>query len=215
MSDVEITAVRDAHRFDEAALEAYLQAHVEGFEGPLTVKQFEGGQSNPTFQLVTPNRTYVLRKQPPGELLPSAHQVDREYRVMHALWETDVPVPKMYCLCEDPSVIGTKFYVMEMVEGRLFTETVLPTLTKEERRAIYLDLARVMALLHNVDLEAVGLSDFGRPGNYIRVAPKKLDSNRAFGFDKLQQVKFLLMPAHQSLATDQLGNDHSRAKLLA
>lgn len=166
MSDVEITAVRDAHRFDEAALEAYLQEHVEDFEGPVTVKQFEGGQSNPTFQLITPNRKYVLRKQPPGELLPSAHQVDREYRVMHALWDTDVPVPKMYCLCEDPSVIGTKFYVMEMVEGRLFTETVLPSLTKEERSAIYLDLARVMALLHNVDLEAVGLSDFGRPGNY-------------------------------------------------
>jgi len=166
MSDVEITAVRDAHRFDEAALEAYLQKHVEDFEGPLTVRQFEGGQSNPTFQLITPNRTYVMRKQPPGELLPSAHQVDREYRVMHALWDTDVPVPKMYCLCEDPSVIGTKFYVMEMVEGRLFTETTLPTLSKEERHAIYLDLARVMALLHNVDLEAVGLSDFGRPGNY-------------------------------------------------
>ena len=166
MSDVEITAVREAHRFDEKALLHHLQEHVEDFSGPLTVKQFEGGQSNPTFQLITPNRKYVLRKQPPGELLPSAHQVDREYRVMHALWDTDVPVPKMYCLCEDPSVIGTKFYVMEMVEGRLFTETVLPSLTKEERRAIYLDLARVMALLHNVDLEAVGLSDFGRPGNY-------------------------------------------------
>ncbi len=166
MSDVEITAVRDAHRFDEAALEAYLQAHIEDFQGPMTVKQFEGGQSNPTFQLITPNRTYVLRKQPPGELLPSAHQVDREYRVMHALWDTEVPVPKMYCLCEDPSVIGTKFYVMQMVEGRLFTETTLPTLTNAERKAIYLELARVMALLHNVDLAEVGLSDFGRPGNY-------------------------------------------------
>ena len=166
MSDVEITAVREAHRFDEDALLHYLEEHVEDFQGPLTVKQFEGGQSNPTFQLITPNRTYVMRKQPPGELLPSAHQVDREYRVMHALWNTDVPVPKMYCLCEDTSVIGTKFYVMEMVEGRLFTETVLPSLNKEERRAIFLDLARVMALLHNVELEEVGLSDFGRPGNY-------------------------------------------------
>ena len=116
MSDVEITAVRDAHRFDEAALAAYLENNVEDFAGPLTVKQFEGGQSNPTFQLITPTRKYVMRKQPPGELLPSAHQVDREYRVMHALWETDVPVPKMYCLCEDTDVIGTKFYVMEMVE---------------------------------------------------------------------------------------------------
>lgn len=165
-SDVEITEVREAHRFDEAALADYLQTHVEGFSGPLRVKQFEGGQSNPTFQLLTPTRTYVLRKQPPGELLPSAHQVDREYRVMDALWATDVPVPKMYCLCEDTAVIGTKFYVMEMVEGRLFTETRLPSLNKAERTAIYLDLARTLAKLHNVDVAAVGLSEFGRPGNY-------------------------------------------------
>ena len=166
MSDVELTAVRDAHRFDEAALTAYLEANVEDFAGPLVIKQFEGGQSNPTFQLITPTCTYVMRKQPPGELLPSAHQVDREYRVMKALWDTEVPVPKMYCLCEDTDIIGTKFYVMEMVEGRLFTETQLPTLSNAERRAIYLDLARVMALLHSVDVEAVGLSSFGRPGNY-------------------------------------------------
>lgn len=166
MSDVEITAVRDAHKFDEGALAEYLQTHVEGFVGPLTVKQFEGGQSNPTFQLITPQRTYVMRKQPPGELLPSAHQVDREYRVMRALWDTAVPVPRMYCLCEDAAVIGTKFYVMEMVEGRLFTETPLPSLNPAERKAIYLDLARVMALLHSVDPAAVGLAEFGRPGNY-------------------------------------------------
>lgn len=166
MSDVEITAVREAHRFDEAALADYMAAHVEGYEGPMTVRQFEGGQSNPTFHLGTPGRDYVMRKQPPGELLPSAHQVDREYRVMDALWETDVPVPKMFCLCEDTEIIGTKFYVMEMVEGRLFTETALPSLHKDERRAIYLDLARVMALLHLVDPAAVGLAEFGRPGNY-------------------------------------------------
>jgi aminoglycoside phosphotransferase (APT) family kinase protein len=166
MSDVELTAVREAHRFDEAALGAFLQANIADYEGPLTVSQFEGGQSNPTFLLETGNRRYVLRKQPPGELLPSAHQVDREYRVMKALEGSAVPVPKMYCLCDDTSVIGTRFYVMEMVEGRLFTEALLPTLTPEERRAIYLDLARVMAELHKVDVAAVGLSDFGRPGNY-------------------------------------------------
>ena len=166
MSDVELTPVREAHKFDAQALEQYLLAHVEGFQGPLEIKQFEGGQSNPTFQLITPNQRYVLRKQPPGELLPSAHQVDREYRVMHGLWNTDVPVPKMFCLCEDPEVIGTKFYVMEMVEGRLFTETRIPSVSNEDRRAIYLDLARVMALLHAVDPAAVGLETFGRPGNY-------------------------------------------------
>ena len=167
MSDVEITEVREAHRFDEAALTEYLTQHVPGFKGPMTVRQFEGGQSNPTFQLLTPNQNYVLRKQPPGELLPSAHQVDREYRVMDALWDTNVPVPKMFCLCVDTEVIGTKFYVMEMVEGRLFTETPLPGHSQEDQRAIYLDLARVMAKLHSVDPEAVGLSEFGRPGNYF------------------------------------------------
>jgi len=166
MSDVQLTPVRDAHRFDESALADYLAQHIEDYAGPLAVKQFEGGQSNPTFQLLTGNRRYVLRKQPPGDLLPSAHQVDREFRVMQALQHTDVPVPRMYCLCDDPAVIGTKFYVMEMVEGRLFTEALLPALNKSERRAIYLDLARVMARLHSVDVAAVGLSEFGRPGNY-------------------------------------------------
>jgi aminoglycoside phosphotransferase (APT) family kinase protein len=166
MSDVELTPVREMHRFDEDALDRYLQAHVDGYGGRLTVRQFEGGQSNPTFQLEAGDDLYVLRKQPPGELLPSAHQVDREYRVMKALEGTGVPVPRMKCLCEDPGVIGTKFYVMEMVPGRVFAETLLPSLTPPERRAIYLDLARVLAKLHSVDPGAVGLADFGRPGNY-------------------------------------------------
>jgi len=166
MSDVVLTPIRDVHRFDEVALATYLTEHVPGFRGPLEILQFEGGQSNPTFQLITPQTRYVLRKQPPGELLPSAHQVDREYRVMSALENTDVPVPKMYCLCEDLAVIGTKFYVMDMVEGRLFTETLLPSLTPAERGSIFLDLARVLASLHNVDVERVGLTEFGRPGNY-------------------------------------------------
>lgn len=166
MSNVELTAVREAHRFDEAALERYLTEHVEGFTGPVTIEQFEGGQSNPTFRLQAGARRYVVRKQPPGELLPSAHQVDREYRVMKALEHTPVPVPRMYALCEDTSVIGTKFYVMEWVDGRVFVETRLPSLTRGERRAIYLDLARVLAELHKVDPAAVGLETFGRPGNY-------------------------------------------------
>ena len=166
MSDVEITPVREIHKFDEIKLSAYLEKEIPNYEGPLTVKQFEGGQSNPTFQLLTPEKTYVLRKQPPGELLPSAHQVDREFKVMHALWDTPVPVPQMFLLCEDTEIIGTKFYVMEMVEGRLFTETRLPQLPKEQRRLLYEDLARVLAELHKVDPEQVGLGDFGRPGNY-------------------------------------------------
>jgi len=166
MSDVEITAVREAHKFDETSLNSYLEQEIPSYKGPLTVKQFEGGQSNPTFQLITPKKTYVLRKQPPGDLLPSAHQVDREFKVMRALWDTPVPVPEMFLLCEDIEVIGTKFYVMEMVEGRLFTETRLPQLPKKERKSLYEDLARVLAELHKVDPAQVGLSEFGRSGNY-------------------------------------------------
>lgn len=165
-SNAELTAVREAHRFDEAALERYLNDHIDGFEGPMEVEQFEGGQSNPTFRITAGGRRYVLRKQPPGELLPSAHQVDREHRVMKALQDTDVPVPRMYVSCEDTEIIGTKFYVMEWVDGRVFTETRLPDQPPEARREIYLDLARVLATLHNVDPQAVGLGDFGKPGNY-------------------------------------------------
>ncbi|MEQ8859844.1 MAG: phosphotransferase [Pseudomonadales bacterium] len=166
MSKAELTSVRDAHRFDEPALARYLAAHIDGFAGPMTVEQFEGGQSNPTFRLEAGGRRYVMRKQPPGELLPSAHQVDREFRVMKALQNSDVPVPKMHVACDDKDVIGTKFYVMEWVDGRVFAETRLPDQSPEARRAIYLDLARVLAKLHSVDPEAVGLADFGRPGNY-------------------------------------------------
>jgi aminoglycoside phosphotransferase (APT) family kinase protein len=166
MSDVVLTPVREAHRFDERALADYLSRHVPEFAHGIAVEQFEGGQSNPTFRITAGGRRYVLRKQPPGELLPSAHQVDREYRVMDALAPTGVPVPRMVALCDDASVIGTKFYVMEWVDGRVFTETRLPALTPPERRAIYLDLARVLARLHTVDPTEIGLGDFGRPGNY-------------------------------------------------
>jgi len=162
----ELTPVRAGHEIDEAALRRYLETHVEGFKGPLRVLQFDGGQSNPTFKLEAGSGNYVMRKQPPGELLPSAHQVDREYRIMHALRDTPVPVPKMYALCEDIAVIGTKFYVMEMVEGRIFKEPLLPGLSRGDRRAIYRDVARVLAELHKVDYRALGLEDFGRPGNY-------------------------------------------------
>ena len=168
MSEAELTPVREGHRFDEGALRAYMVDHVDGYGGePLAVRQFEGGQSNPTFLLETPGGEYVMRKQPPGELLPSAHQVDREFRVMAALAATDVPVPEMHCLCEDASVIGTKFYVMEHVRGRLLTENLMPAVSREERREIYLDMVRTLARLHSVDPETVGLGEFGRPGNYF------------------------------------------------
>jgi aminoglycoside phosphotransferase (APT) family kinase protein len=167
MSDVELTAVREAHRFDEQALEQYLSTNVENYQGPFRISQFECGQSNPTFKLDTDNQSYVVRKQPPGELLPSAHQVDREHRIMHALQDTGVPVPKTFALCEDSSVIGTKFYVMEMVDGRLFNDTLMGGESKATREGVYLDLVRVLAALHSVDVEAKGLTDFGRAGNYF------------------------------------------------
>lgn len=159
--------IRSAHRFDEAALESYMRAHIEGFLGPLSIQQFEGGQSNPTFLLQSPSGRYVLRKQPPGKLLPSAHQVDREYRVMHGLGLVDAPVPDMLCLCIDREVIGTDFYLMSWVEGRVFSDPTLPGAQRAERREIYLDLVRVLGQIHNVDYKAVGLVNFGRPADYV------------------------------------------------
>lgn len=162
----ELVPVRDAHRFDEAALAEYLRRELPGFRGPLRVQQFEGGQSNPTFLLEAGGRAWVMRKKPPGKLLGSAHQVDREYRVMTALRGSGVPVPETHLLCEDASVVGTPFFVMERVPGRVIDESSLPGLSPPERSAIYEHAIRVLATLHGLDPAAVGLADFGRPGNY-------------------------------------------------
>ncbi|MBI1960506.1 MAG: phosphotransferase [Candidatus Rokubacteria bacterium] len=159
--------VRETHRFDVAALESYMKGHVAGFSGPLAVRQFQGGQSNPTYYLQTPQREYVLRRKPPGKLLPSAHAVDREYRVITALGQTDVPVPRTYALCEDPEVVGTPFFIMECVHGRVIPDARLPGLTPADRAAMYDAMSDVLARLHNVDYAAVGLGDFGKPGNYF------------------------------------------------
>jgi len=162
-----IKPVAESHRFDEARLAAWMAAHVEGFLGPLTVRQFKGGQSNPTYQLITPAKTYVMRRKPPGKLLPSAHAVDREFKVISALWPTGFPVPRPYGLCTDDEVIGTMFYVMDMVEGRILWDQSLPTYAPPERHAIHMAALRTLADLHNTDYRAVGLEDFGRPGNYM------------------------------------------------
>ena len=159
--------VRETHRFDIAALERYLSPRIPGFGGPVTVRQFQGGQSNPTYYLGTRDREYVLRRKPPGKLLPSAHAVDREYRILTALGRTDVPVPKTYVLCEDAEVIGTAFYVMDWVRGRIMVDPLLPGLTPPERSAIYDSMNDVLARLHRVDWQGLGLADFGRPGNYF------------------------------------------------
>jgi aminoglycoside phosphotransferase (APT) family kinase protein len=162
----ETTPVRSAHRFDEARLEQYLENNLEGFRGPAEVRQFSGGQSNPTFLLSTREGRYVLRKKPPGKLLPSAHQVEREYRIMTALAQTSVPVSRTHLLCQDQSVIGTPFFVMDYVQGRVLRDILLTDMKRQERAAIYDAMNDALARLHKVDYEALGLSDYGKPGNY-------------------------------------------------
>ncbi len=161
--------VTEAHAFDLAALSAWLEKNLEGFAGPLTVEMFKGGQSNPTFKLVTPQRSYVMRAKPGpvAKLLPSAHAIEREFTVMKALHGTDVPVARMFVLCEDESVIGRAFYVMEFVAGRVLWDQSLPGLTNDQRAAIYDEMNRVIAALHTVDYKARGLEHYGKPGNYF------------------------------------------------
>ena len=152
---------------DLAVLEPYLEAHVEGFRGPIEIEKFAGGQSNPTFRIDAASGTYVLRRQPPGELLKSAHAVDREFRVMAALRDTAVPVPEVYHLCEDREVIGSMFYVMAFCDGRIFWDAAIPEVGRDDRSAIYDEMLRALANLHAVDVAAVGLGDYGKPGNYF------------------------------------------------
>jgi aminoglycoside phosphotransferase (APT) family kinase protein len=170
-SELALAEASPAHRFDIGRLDQYLRGHIEDFGEQLTVRQFQGGASNPTFLLTTQDtagpRRYVLRKKPPGVLLASAHQVDREYRIMAALRATDVPVPVMRCLCEDPDVIGAAFYVMDYLEGRIFRDAALPDLSPPERAAVYDQLNLTLAKLHKADYAAVGLADFGRAGGYF------------------------------------------------
>jgi aminoglycoside phosphotransferase (APT) family kinase protein len=164
----EIIEVRTAHRFDKDRLIGYLIEKLAGFSGDLEIRQFGFGQSNPTYLLSDYEKEYVLRKKPPGKLLPSAHAVEREYRILSALSETDVPVPRMYLLCEDESVLGTPFYIMEMVRGRIFREPTAPGASdSKERTAIFDAMNDTLAKIHKVDWEALGLADFGKPGNYM------------------------------------------------
>ena len=184
---------------DATRLETYLGARVDGFAGPLTVRQFKGGQSNPTYLLETPARRYVLRRKPPGKLLPSAHAVDREYRVIKALHGVGFPVARPYLLCEDDSVIGTAFYVMDCVEGRVLWDQALPGMDRSERAAIWDELNRVIAHLHTIDYRAVGLEGFGKPGNYIaRQVERWTKQYRASETEKIEAMENLIawLPQH-------------------
>jgi aminoglycoside phosphotransferase (APT) family kinase protein len=164
----EITPVRKAHRFNEGALAEYLRSRLEDFHEDIKVRQFKYGQSNPTFLISGAKREYVLRKKPPGKLLPSAHAIDREYRIFEALQDTDVPVPRTYLLCEDESVIGTAFYIMEKVNGRIFRDSIGEDISSpKERAAIFDSMNKTLANIHKVDWKVSGLSDFGKIGNYM------------------------------------------------
>jgi aminoglycoside phosphotransferase (APT) family kinase protein len=191
--------IAPAHPIDSVALGSWLRANVDAGIGDLVVEQYQGGQSNPTYRLTAGDRRYVLRRKPPGKLLPSAHAVDREFRVMSALSGTGVPVAKMHALCEDDTVIGTAFYVMEYVEGRILWDPTLPGMTPAQRAAHYDELNRVIAALHLVDYAAVGLGDFGRTGSYIeRQVARWSKQYQAAGADRIDAMDRLIewLPAH-------------------
>jgi len=165
--DPQALAIAPVQPLDTGKLAPWLRAHVADVGADLVVEQYQGGQSNPTYRITAGARRLVLRRKPPGDLLPSAHAVDREYRVMSALADTGVPVPRMLALCEDASVIGSMFFVMECVEGRVLWDPALPGMTPATRAAHYEEQNRVIAALHSVDYAAIGMTGFGRPGNYI------------------------------------------------
>ena len=199
----------NTQQLDTTALEHYLEKNVPDFKGPLSAEKFAGGQSNPTFKLTAGDTSYVLRRKPPGELLKSAHAVDREFKVISALRDTDVPVPKTYALCEDESIIGSMFYVMEYMDGRILWDPALPEARDNaERSAIYDAMNATMAALHRVDVDAVGLADYGRPGNYFeRQVGRWSKQYRASETQTIQEMEALMrwlpanMPADDGLVS--------------
>lgn len=202
--------------FNNEALANYLEQHVDSFSGPLTAEKFPGGQSNPTFLIKAASGKYVLRRKPPGELLKSAHAVDREFRVMAALADTAVPVAKTYHLCEDDSVIGSMFYLMEYIDGRVMWDPALPGMSPEQRAAIYSEMNRVLATLHSVDIEAAGLSDYGKPGNYFeRQLGRWSKQYRASETETIANMEALLewLPANMPADDGRVGLAHGDFRL--
>lgn len=183
----------DVSQLDVVKLASYLEANIEGFKGPISADKFPGGQSNPTFKISAESGVYVLRRQPPGKLLKSAHAVDREYRVLAALADTDVPVAKVYHLCEDRDIIGSMFYVMEFCDGNVHWDAQLPEVDKATRGKMYDEMNRVLAALHSVDLKAAGLEDYGKPGNYFaRQLDRWTKQYRASEMDKIEEMDQLI-----------------------
>jgi aminoglycoside phosphotransferase (APT) family kinase protein len=203
-STLQTEAVLDQHKFSVDRLEAYMEQHVEGFTPPLTVGQFRGGMSNPTFMLQDGSgKRYVMRKKPPGNLLPSAHAVDREYRVITALGPTEVPVAKTYALCEDESVLGQIFYIMGHVEGRVIRDFSIPGATPADRFAHWDVMGETMAKLHNVDFRAVGLEGYGRVGGYMARQVKRWSSQyEASKTHELREMDNLISWLSQNMPDD-------------
>jgi aminoglycoside phosphotransferase (APT) family kinase protein len=203
------------HALDPAPLAAWMHAHVAGFAGPIEVQQFAGGQSNPTFLVRSPSTRYVMRRKPPGKLLPSAHAVEREYRVIAALADTQVPVARAFGLCEDTSVIGSTFYIMEFVEGRIFWDAALPEVQSSQRRAVHMEMIRVLAEMHSVDYRTVGLGDFGKPDHYIeRQVARWTTQYRSAETEKIEAVEHLIewLPRHVPIG-DQTSIVHGDYRL--
>ena len=201
---------------DLTRLDTWLRAQIPPFEGQLVAEKFAGGQSNPTFKLTAGENSFVLRRKPPGELLASAHAVDREFRVMAALGQTDVPVPRVIALCEDDDVIGSMFYVMEYLEGRIFWDPAVPEVDATERAAIYDEMNRVLAALHSVDVDAVGLSDYGKPGNYYaRQIGRWTKQYRASETEHVAAMETLIewLPEHIPEGAEQVALVHGDYRL--
>ena len=191
------------HELDADVLLPYLEANIEGFSGPLDIEKFAGGQSNPTFKLTAASGVYVLRRQPPGKLLKSAHAVDREFRVISALADSPIPVARAYHLCEDRDVIGSMFYVMEYCDGRIFWDASIPEVGKPERTAIYDEMIDVLANLHGVDVEAAGLADFGKPGSYFqRQFDRWAGQYRASETHRIEAMETLMASLGESIPED-------------
>ncbi|GAA6172520.1 phosphotransferase family protein [Colwellia sp. KU-HH00111] len=183
-----------SEQIDVTLLGRYLEQNVKGFKGPLTLEKFAGGQSNPTFKVNAASGVYVLRRQPPGKLLKSAHAVDREYKILSALAATEVPVAKVFHLCENRDVIGSMFYLMEYLPGRVFWDSALPQAqNKDQRRAIHQEVIHTLAKLHKVDINAAGLSEYGRPGNYYqRQITRWVTQYRASEIDNIPAMEKLI-----------------------
>ena len=203
-TEAELEDISPAHEFNLNALHSYLSDTIGGFAGELHVKQFTAGQSNPTFQLTAGTTRYVLRKKPPGDLLPSAHAVDREFRVMAALQNTSVPVPKTLVLCTDRNVIGTEFYVMAMVKGNVFQDPSLPGLTPAERTCFYKSFIQALASLHAIDPADVGLSDFGRPKGFLsRQIARWNKQYRATATENIEAMNSLMTWLPENVTDDE------------